>query len=60
LYQNYCKNLFTKLRDEKINFSKFMDENQNHANFRDENNILAKNIYALAKEMYNKKQKISS
>ena len=42
-----------------MNFLKFIDENQNHANFRDENNILAKNIYALAKEMY-KKQKFSS
>ena len=38
---NYCKNLFTKLRDEKMNFLKFIDENQNHANFRDEHNILA-------------------
>ena len=41
-------------------FLKFMNENQNHANFSDENNILVKNIYALAKEMYNKKQKFSS
>ena len=41
MYLNYCKNLFTKLRDEKMNFLKFMNENQNYSNFRDENNILA-------------------